>query len=166
MSPQEVKADLRWAFNPALQIIWGLILTTAVGGLAVMGVQIDHSRIDPFLSPVALVLGLWVGYRIGVKRLRVLREILPEIDGRFIFAQWDVMMSVPEGATVVKSQGLIFGITILGILGIPTPTNGRASFVGSFALFGLGAFLAGKTLPFLRLWSELRQRYNNAKRSA
>ncbi|MFZ3202110.1 MAG: hypothetical protein WA175_13280 [Candidatus Acidiferrales bacterium] len=147
---------LRGAFNPMTQMIWGLIVTVVVGGIVATSAGIDSSGIDPYLSPVALALGLWVGYFLGVKRLHVLHEVLPQLDGRFIFVQWDVMMSVPEGAMILKFQGLAFAIAMTGTFAIPAFTDGKVSLLASFALFGLGAFLTGKILPFIRLWSELR----------
>jgi hypothetical protein len=150
------KIHLRGAFNPVAQAIWGIVATVTVAGAALLATRVDDSGIDPYLSPVGLVIGLAVGYPLGVKRLHVLYKVLPGLDGRFIFTQWDVMMSIPEGALVTKAQGWILAIAFLGAIGIPALTNGKVSLAGSFALFGLGAFLTGKTLPFIRIWSELR----------
>jgi hypothetical protein len=154
------------AFNPYTQMIWGLIVTVAIGGVAVIGTRIDRSGIDPYLAPVALASGLWFGYSLGVKRLHVLHEVLPKLNGRFVVAQWDVMMSTPDGAMISKTQGWAFGIAVLGALGVPAFTNGKVSLVGSFALFGLGVFLTGKILPFVRLWLELKGRNGAIKRRA
>src|SRR5580658_6146604 len=159
---------LRGAFDPKIQFLLGAIMSTVF--VAIM-VELKSSATDPQMAdwlrmdlrvmPISVLLGTVVGLVIGHWRLQALRQVLPEIDGQWFLSQGDVLSRVRQGANATRLQKLGFAVAFVACFTISTRTNGRVILFGSMAAYALGQFLTGQTLPFLRLFIELKKKTIN-----
>jgi hypothetical protein len=154
---------LRGVFNPAVHVAIALAMIavtfSVVSGVrrdAQSGYSAQWAPIDLRLVPVALALGLIVGYPIGKKRLQLLLRVLPELDNKFFLGERSVLGKSREGENVMMAQRIAYAIAFVAPFLAATYSNGRIMFWGCPIAFILGAFLTGKTIPVLRLWMATR----------
>jgi hypothetical protein len=166
------KMRLRGSFDPKVQVLYACVgvaaaalVALSVAGWAEPPARIPWAYTDLLVAPFGLAAGLWTGIRIGRRRLELLRRVLPEVEGKFYLGLYSVFMRSREGEIVVRLQAATWGFPFLAALVVTTYTEGRVEFWASAATFMLGASLTGKTVPFVRLWLELRKA-ERAPRSA
>jgi hypothetical protein len=156
---------LRGAFDPKVQVAIGAV-TTAVALSVVRLVwrlaPALHWTTDLRVLPWAFLAGALVGSVIGRYRLRALRTVLPEVNGRFFVSQGSVLSKLREGEIALKLQRLAIATAIIVWFATATYTDGRVVLYGSWCGYILGQLLAGQTLPFIRLWLELRRGQSTA----
>jgi hypothetical protein len=155
---------LRGAFDPRIQFLLGAIMIAVFVSIVVELESgpydpqiVDWLRLDLRVMPISLLLGIVVGLVIGHWRLQALRQVLPEIDGHWFLGQGDVLSRVRQGANATRLQRLGFAVAFVACFSLSTETNGRVVLFGSMGAYALGQFLAGQTLPFLRLFIELKK---------
>lgn len=152
---------LRGAFNPAFQLgcgvvigLLGLLVLSDVRGWAATGAW---PGTDLRAAPWAFLAGLLAGALIGRYRLRALREVLPQVDGRFFASERGPLAKVPDGEFAIRLQRLGYAVAFLACFGTATYTDGRLIPFASMSVFVVGLFLTGQTLAFVRLRLELRK---------
>lgn len=155
---------LRGAFNPIVQVAIGaiMIVTFAVFVVTLKSSASNDStlklvRADYEMIPILLAIGLAVGLGIGNMRLRALRKVLPEVDGEFYVSEAGVLRKTREGANAISLQRLGLVIAFLTLFGLDTFMDGRIILDRSMVAYVLGQYLTGQTLPFVRLFFELRK---------
>jgi hypothetical protein len=155
----------RGVFDPKLQLVIGLVLTTVFGFLILSPEDRAHlGSLDMRLAPLAFVAGLAVGWPIGRLRFSALERVLPILKERFYLTQWRTLSQFREGENAIKSQRIAAAVAFLTWFGLSTYTNGRILLSDCMLAFILGAYLTGHMLPFLKLWIVLR-RQNETSRS-
>jgi hypothetical protein len=155
---------LRGAFDPRVQIVLGVLMIVIFTILAV-SLWTSASdvlfaawvRLDLRLLPICLLLGLALGIWIGKLRLQALRKVLPEVDGQLFLSERRVLSKTREGENAITLQRLGFFAAFLAWFALTTFTSGRILLYGSMAAYVLGQYLTGQTLPFVRLFLELRK---------
>lgn len=116
-------------------------------------------RLDLRVTPIAFLLGLLTGWKIGEMRLRALRAALPEVDGQVFLSEERTLSKFREGENAIKLQRTGFCIAFLIWFALTTFTNGKILLYGSMVAYIAGQFLTGQTLPFLFIASENSDRY-------
>jgi hypothetical protein len=154
---------LRGAFNPKVQMALGALMVLIFIAFLV-SLKLDSGdpeilrwmRLDLCIMPISLLLGLAVGWVFGKLRFQALYKVLPKVDGQLFLSQRRVLSETPEGENAIKLQKLGFIYAFLIWFGLATFTGGRVVIYGSMAAYILGQFLTGQTVPFVRLFLELR----------
>ena len=145
-------ANLRGAFDPKIQVVIGAVMI-ALASLTLRVLRpADWAALDLRVAPFALLLGLAVGLPIGISRFRILKQVLPEVEGQFHLSQRPVLSRLRQGANLLYLQRLSYGGAVLLWFMLTTYTHGKVLLYGSMATFVLGSYLAGQTVPFIRLW--------------
>jgi hypothetical protein len=164
-SGNERPMKLRGAFNPRIQILLGGLMILVAAAFVILmapngsGKPTENAlRTDYIVMPIFLILGLGVGLGIGKLRLQALRNVLPEVDGQLFFSEGSVLRKTRDGANAISLQRFGFIIAFLIVFGLSTYTNGKILLISSMAAYVLGQYLAGQTLPFVRLFYELKKK--------
>lgn len=119
-------------------------------------VEGDSLHLDLRLMPVGLLLGAAVGAPVGIWRLRALRRAISEVGDQFFLTQASLIARFPEGANATTLQRAAFGWAFIAWFALIAFTHGHVLLYGVLGCYILGQFLAGQTLPFVRLWLELK----------
>ncbi len=143
---------LRGAFNPKLQVALGFAMIAVTGHILWFLSTADWAALDLRIAPLAFLLGLAAGVPIGFSRFKVLKEVLPEVDGQFYLTEKPVVGKTRQGANLLYLQRFCFGGAFLAWFMLTTYTHGKFLLYGCMAAFILGSYLSGQTLPFIRLW--------------
>jgi hypothetical protein len=154
-------AKLRGTFDPRAQVALGAVVLGScvfiVADIRAVVRLVPSESLDLRMVPIGFVLGAAVGLLVGRWRLRALRQILPEIEGRFIVRQGRVVSRVPDGARAeeLRRGGVIVAAAVWAFAAFWT--EGKVLLLGTMAFYVAGEYLFGKVLPVLRLWLELRK---------
>lgn len=119
-------------------------------------VEGNSLRLDLRLMSVGFLLGTAVGVPVDIWRLRALRKAIPDVRDQFFLSQANVIARFPEGANATTLQRAAFGWIFVVWFGLIAFTPGHVVLYGTLGCYILGQFLAGQTLPFVRLWFELK----------
>jgi len=152
---------LRGAFDPRIQMGITVVVLAAVALLVYVTVNSyvegNSWRLDLRSMPLGLLLGLAVGALVGIWRLRALRKAVPELHDQFFLSQANMIARFPEGANATTLQRAAFGWAFIVWFALTAFTQGHVILYGSLGCYILGQFLTGQTLPFIRLWRELKR---------
>jgi hypothetical protein len=147
---------LRGVFNPWVQIL----VTLLTGGLAVHITltvwKSSDGLLDVRLALLALAVGLAVGHGIGRKRLRVLRQALPDIDGQLHLGEQSAFSKIPEARSLILWERWSYLAAIAVIFSSIPLSHGSTILWTSFVDFLFGFYLTGRAVPVVRVWLESR----------
>lgn len=148
---------LRGVFNPWVQIL----LTLLMAGLAVHITftvwKSGNTLLDVRLAPLALAVGLAVGYGIGRKRQRVLRQALPVIDGQFHLGEQSAFSKIPEARSLILWERWSYLAAVVIIFSSIPFSHGSTILWASFVAYLFGFYFTCRALPILRLWLDGRR---------
>lgn len=152
---------LRGAFNPLVQLLLGLLSISILITSAIWLWRTTRGPdafswmvLDLRMMPIAFVLGLVAGSKIGELRLQGLQAALPEVDGKLFLSQERTLSKFREGENAIKLQRLGFALAFLTWFALTTFTGGKVLLYGSTMAYGVGQYLTGQTLPFIFIGSE------------
>lgn len=152
---------LRGVLNPKVQVGITFIVIALFVWLAFQAVnsyvEPESVRLDLELLPVALLLGMAIGVPVGIWKLRALRKALPQAGNHFYLTDGALIGRLPEGANAITLRRVGIGAAFVLWFSLTAHTNGHVLLNGSLIAYITGQFLTGQTLPFIRLWLELRR---------
>jgi hypothetical protein len=156
---------LQWLAADALvRLALGLLLGAAAVGVAThaghaagAGGPEGWALVNRLLGAIGLLAGAVAGYPVGAKRLRLLRQIWPKMP-RFLFlVERGLLAGSPGGRSVVRLEKATFIIPLALWVLFLAVSKSRAAATILIAWYFFGWYVAGLTVPFVRLWLEVRR---------
>jgi hypothetical protein len=145
---------LRGVFNPWVQILLTLLMAGLAAHITFTVWKSGNALLDVRLAPLALAIGLAVGYGGGRKRLKVLHQAIPVIDGQFYLGEQSAFSKIPEARSLVLWERWSYLVAVVIIFSSIPLSHGSTILWASFVDYLFGFYLTCRAFPVVWVWLE------------